>query len=505
MNASDGPTLASREPQSRDWLLLGVLSGLMSLASFIGTRNFVPEGLFWHGERGVLVQSDQLEYRLPGFEPAAGRDVDLPEIGLLDHLAWLRIELHLESADIPDQPMALYLSGPFSADVYWDGQLLGSKGKPGVSREVEVPGRIDATFHIPDGWAGPGKHFLALRTSTFHAGYATDQIYHAISLGGYRSDPRRELRHYAWPLLLSSGFLLMGLFFLHIYRQTGALRALFSTIVAGFVLVQLFAEVSRSLVAYEYQWHVVRSAAIWLAALAWGLSWQFAAWSRTRTRTHLTIIPVALVVSLLVAYFSIGFDVKTTRTIIVLALVPLLVAAQQFSQAKRDVILLADGILAVALISTAIMVPGDFLDRVMYYLLAIHLSATWFWIFSGQQKVDVPVKVANPDEFFSVKLAGRQIRVATSDVVYLRAEGNFCELVCQDGKRYLHQLRLGQIMQSPPVGFVRIQRSHAINTQYLESLQSFEGSRYTAKLTSSDELPVSRYRIAELRALMGAH
>jgi len=494
-----------RQLQSRDWLLLGALSGLMVLASFIGTRDVITEGLFWHGGRGVLLLTDLESHRSPAADAAAGRDVDLTEVGELDQIKWLQIELYLDSADIPDQPVALYLSGLFSAEVYWDGLLLGSKGKPGASRELEEAGPIDATFHIPDGWAGPGNQCIALRMSAFHAGYVPDQILHTISLGGYRSDPRRELRHYAWPLLLSSGFLLMGLIFLRTYLQTGSLRALFSTAVAGFILVQLFAEVSRSLIAYEYQWHVVRSASIWMGALAWGLCWQFAAWSCTRTRVHLIIIPVALAGSLVAAYLSVGFDLKTTRTVTVLALVPLLVVARQFSKEKTDVILMADGILAVALISTATLAPDAFLGRIVYYLLAIHLGVTCFWIFSGKHKVDAPVEVANSDAFFSVKLAGRQIRVAISDVVYLRADGNFCELVCLDGSRYLHQSRLGQIMQSPPEGFVRIQRSHAINTRYLESLQSYEGSRYTAKLTTSDELPVSRYRIAELRSLMGDH
>lgn len=505
MNVSKGSTKARRQLQSRDWLLLGALSGLMVLASLIGTRNFVTEGLFWHGERGVLLQSDLDLHRLPAADAAGGRNIDLDEVGSLDQLVWLQVELNLESADIPDQPVALYLSGPFSAEVYWDGQLLGSKGKPGASRALETAGPIDAIFHIPDGWGGPGSHFLALRMSAFHVGYVPDQIIHMLSLGGYRADPRRNLRHYAWPLLLSSGFLLIGLIFLRIYQQTGSLRALFSTAVAGFVLVQLFAEVSRSLIAYEYQWHVIRSASIWLGALAWGLCWQFAAWSRARTRTNLLIIPIAIAGSLVAAYLSAGFDVKTTRTIMVLALMPLLALAQQFSKKENDVVLMGDGVLAVALISTATLVPGAFLDKIMYYLLAIHLGATCFWIFSGKHKVDAPADVANSDAFFSVKLAGRQIRVAVSEVVYLRADGNFCELVCLDGKRYLHQSRLGQIMQSPPAGFVRIQRSHAINIRYLESLHSHEGSRYTAKLTTSDELPVSRYRIAELRSLMGDH
>ena len=494
---------ASDRASRRDWLMLGTLSVLMGIAGYLGSRDFVGPGVFWRAERGMLVESDQPELSAPGFTPPAGRDVALSDIGALEEIIWLRMELDLESAQIPDQPIALYLSGPFSAAVYWDGQRLGNKGQVGASAESEIPGPIDATFHIPDGWAGPGKHFLALRISAFHVGYAPSQSFHRLALGGFRADPRRELRYYAWPLLLSGGFLFIGLFFLRIYAETGALRALFSALMAGFILMQLAAEVSRSLVAYDYQWHLVRSVAIWLAALGWGLCWQWATWSRTRDRAHLLVMAVTLVAALVIAYLAEGFDLKVTRMISVLALMPLLVSLQRLAKSENDVILMADGVLAIALIATAQLVPESLLDRVLYFLLAIHLGMTWFWIFAGKQKVDAPIAVAHPEEFFSVKLAGRQMRVATADVIYLHAEGNFTELVCQDNKRYLHQHRLGEIMRSPPVGFVRIQRSYAVNTSYLESLQSFEGSRYEVRLRNGDTLPVSRYRVVDLREYLG--
>ena len=268
-------------------------------------------------------------------------------------------------------------------------------------------------------------------------------------------------------------------------------------------MLQLLTEVSRSLVAYDYQWHLWRLFAIWLAAVGWGLSWQLATWSRTQHRRSFYFVLGTLGIVLLVSYFSGGFDLKVTRTITVLAVVPLFVALNRLVRSENDLILMADGALAVALIATSLLISESLLDRVMYFLLAIHLSATWFFIYAGNQRIDASIDVANSPEFFSVKLAVRQIRINTADVVYLRADGNYCELVCQGGERYLHQHRLGQIMRAPPAGFVRIQRSHAVNTRYLESLQSFEGSRYELRLTTADKLPVSRYRVAELRELIG--
>jgi hypothetical protein len=497
MNVSADSPPAEQALQHRDWAVLVALLLLFAVASSIGSRSDDDSGLIWRGEAGVLVTVDQPELSSSAFEPTGAREIALAEIGPITELVWVRVAVDLQG--VPDQPIALYLSGPFSADVYWDGQLLGHKGQAGASKDLEVPGPIDATLHIPEGWASPGEHLLALRMSAFHIGYVPSALFHSVALGGFRADPRRELRFYAWPLLLSSGFLITGLFFLRMHQESGSLRLLLSAAMVGFVLLQLVAEVSRSLISYEYHWHLYRSLAIWLAALGWGLCWQYATWSRTRERLHLLAIPATLVAALLVSYFTSGFDLKVARTISVLACMPLFVAIHRVTRSQHDMILMADGGLAVALIASALLVPGDLLDRIVYLLLAIHLSATWFFIRTGKQQVDAPVEIASEQEFFAVKLAGRQLRIATDDVVYLRADGNYCELACEDGKKYLHQHRLGQIMSLPPPGFVRIQRSHAINTRYFESLKSFEGSRYEVRLTTGDKLPVSRYRVVELR------
>jgi DNA-binding LytR/AlgR family response regulator len=489
MNVSPADAAAVESPQPRDWLLLAVLAVVFLLAMVIGGRAATDTEIFWRAERAML----------------DGSDISLVDLGALDDVAMLRIDVDLQDADLPDQPIALYLSGPFSADVAWDGQPLGNKGQAGETRELEVPGPIDTTLYIPEGWAGPGQHTLELHLSSFHAGYEPGGIIHRVALGGFRADPRRELRYYAWPLLLSGGFGLIGIFFARIYLESGALRAMLSVVMSGFLLLQLAAEVSRSFVAYEYQWHLLRSFTIWLAAIGWGVSWQWAAWSRTREGGHRWLLVVTVAAALLVSWYAAGFDNKTVGAIGVLASMPLAAAIHRVVRARPDVILLCDGALAVALIAMVLVAPGMLLDRVIYMLLSVHLSITWFLLYAGNERVEAATATSLQEDYFSVKLAGRQVRIATDDVVYLHAEGNFCELHGKDGKMHLHQHRLGQIMRSPPPGFVRVQRSYAINTRYLNSLQSLEGSRYRAILATGDEVPVSRYLVAELRELMGTH
>ena len=66
----------------------------------------------------------------------------------------------------------------------------------------------------------------------------------------------------------------------------------------------------------------------------------------------------------------------------------------------------------------------------------------------------------------------------------------------------LHHLRLGEIMDNPPLGFIRVHRSYAVNKSRIKALRAAEGSKYWIELDGADDIPVSRYRVAEIREAM---
>ena len=101
-----------------------------------------------------------------------------------------------------------------------------------------------------------------------------------------------------------------------------------------------------------------------------------------------------------------------------------------------------------------------------------------------------------------VKSKGKESYVAIADAVYLKAEGNFTTIMKSDGTTALHHLPLGKIMEDPPQDFVRVHRSYAVNRAYIAALRSAPGSKYWLEMKDADDVPVSRYRVAELRALL---
>jgi DNA-binding LytR/AlgR family response regulator len=55
-------------------------------------------------------------------------------------------------------------------------------------------------------------------------------------------------------------------------------------------------------------------------------------------------------------------------------------------------------------------------------------------------------------------------------------------------------------MRAMPSTFLRIHRSYVANLRDVRALRSEPGSRYSLRLSTGEELPVSRSRVAALRS-----
>jgi DNA-binding LytR/AlgR family response regulator len=480
----------------------GLFAGLLALAVLAGGYQPTPAPMAWQGELLRVATHDRAEYALPGTDDQAWPEQEVADIRALDDTIWLRTEVILQSGSNPIPPYALFLSGPFSAEAWWDGQLLGAKGQvAGLPAQPEVPGPIDAVLYIPEALSTPGTHTLALRVSSREVGYRPQTLIHRLAIGTYHADPRRQLRYYALPMILSGGFLLLVLQFARIYHATGSTTALALAVMALMVLLQLACEVSRSVVAYSYDWHFWRSLGIWLFACGAGLALNTLVYARTG-KQYAWWLPALVVVVLGASYYVSGFDLKAVWAIRGFALAPLVAGLVSLRREQPDLILLAAGLLGLAWLVVSWFTPSVLLDSTFYFTAITFLAAVWFWITRGNEAVDsVPDTRSAPEHFF-IQHTGRSERLPADQVLYLRAAGNYTELVCEDGRTVLHHLRLGQIMEKPPRGFLRVHRSHAINLARTTGLRSLEGSRYFAQLGGEHEVPVSRYQARDVRALL---
>lgn len=103
-----------------------------------------------------------------------------------------------------------------------------------------------------------------------------------------------------------------------------------------------------------------------------------------------------------------------------------------------------------------------------------------------------------------IKSSGKETFVAAKDVIYLKAEGNFTEIHTADGRTFLHQLPIGKLMEDPPNRHIRVHRSYAVNRTGIKALRSAEGSKYWLELNNAEKIPVSRFRVADIRNLLSS-
>jgi DNA-binding LytR/AlgR family response regulator len=115
-------------------------------------------------------------------------------------------------------------------------------------------------------------------------------------------------------------------------------------------------------------------------------------------------------------------------------------------------------------------------------------------------------RVAERDEasrdalrYLAVRRAGEVRPIRIEDVVYLQGAGDYAELHCRDGSTHLHDKSLTALEHLLPASFARVHRSFVANLAYIGKLRSEPGTRYSLLLSTGEEIPVSRTRVAALR------
>lgn len=102
----------------------------------------------------------------------------------------------------------------------------------------------------------------------------------------------------------------------------------------------------------------------------------------------------------------------------------------------------------------------------------------------------------------AVRSAGRIDLAAFRDIVLLSGADDYVEVVLADGRRFLHDTRLGDLEKRLPAGFVRVHRSHIANAAHLRAIRTLPGRRRELTLTGGVQAPVSRSRLSRVEAVL---
>jgi two-component system response regulator LytT len=103
-------------------------------------------------------------------------------------------------------------------------------------------------------------------------------------------------------------------------------------------------------------------------------------------------------------------------------------------------------------------------------------------------------------KYLSYKHLGKVELLPLSDVLYLKADGHYCEIHSHDNKTVLHDKSLDKLLAVLPSNFERIHRSYAVPVTSIQSIEAKQGSKYWLTLVNGEQLPIGRTRVKDLKA-----
>ena len=99
----------------------------------------------------------------------------------------------------------------------------------------------------------------------------------------------------------------------------------------------------------------------------------------------------------------------------------------------------------------------------------------------------------------NVKSAGKMERISTDQIVHCRGAGGYTEIVLVGGREILHAVALSEMEELLPAIFLRVHRSHLVNTGFVKSLTRDASGTGTLSLSDGTDIPVSRRIMPQVR------
>jgi DNA-binding LytR/AlgR family response regulator len=420
----------------------------------------------------------------------------------------LRREITIDPAALQGRPpLMVSLIALASAEVRWNGVVIGRNGSPGPDRAREVPGRYVAAFIIPPRLIRPGVNLLEARMSGHYIWAPVVMPIHDFSVGFYESPDLPGLGYYL-PALLTLGALLAGLvYFAAAFASDRADRgALAIALAAGASAAQLLVEVSRTFIAYTYPWHLTRVSAIaLLSALTACLIVSYAGRRFAPRWTRRMVIATALLSAIIILLMP-GFDLKAMGAIALAWLWLGIAALAGWRRARRP----ASVALCLAIAALALMVRDftDYLDRTHYLLLAAGLI-----LLVAEQVIALRRARAERDEqtrlaaalaerlreaeqkgepILALRDGNRTHRVAEGDIIAVRAADDYCDVLLTSGQGLLVTQTLAKLLETLPPRFMRVHKSHAVNRAHVTGAAPRPGGGTLLLMSDGSEIPVGR-------------
>jgi DNA-binding LytR/AlgR family response regulator len=473
-------------------------------------------------------ESDALEP--PNFSASSCYTESLFEVDPQGTQLWIEQIIRVSDAERA-QLIGVLVSAKASSTVYLNGVFIGSNGKPSSRASDEITGAMDRVFRVPEGLLKVGDNQLIVRMSSHHGWLRLVNPIHALELVPYLHVQDQILRHYLSTLLPLGAFLLAAFYFGSVtWRSEHKARAAWLFVLSLLAAMQLLLETSRAIVAYRYPLHDLRLIAILgctvlisicliaILAAQYGPRSEPMDTNETEALTkddpanlHQGIVSLLSLTALLAIAGAIiwlpGMDAKANLVLLIASLVGFAIACYGVWQRAPQARAHAAAIALFALLN--VWMRGRFLDAYFFYLIALLLV-----FLMVQQAIAYAQEVqlqreqraradrlqsaldehAQPQSevVLTILSVGKMQRIAASAIAHVKGAGDYAELHLIEGGSLLHNAGLNELEAQLPSYFLRVHRSHLVNTKVVDRLQQAEGGTGTLFLQNGMTVAVSR-------------
>jgi hypothetical protein len=427
--------------------------------------------------------------------PDRCRSIDVSDLSLDAPVTTVKTVFVADRAALTS-PQAVHIAATASAEVWWNGERIGTNGQVAPDRAREVPGRFSAVIPVPQDRIRPGENTVEVRLSSHHLWAPIRRPIHDLAVGPHSDPLRGTLSHYL-PTLLLIGLLALafvGAAFLWALKRPPGAAAL--TLLSGAVLAQAAVEASKLVLTYSYPWQLARLASVAalaaLAALILGLG----ATRLIPDRRQRLWVGLGLAVALAVALLGPPWwDAKALwafRAGVFTALLSAGLGAVGGDRRARWVQIACVAVLALSW-------SAYFLDSLYYLLFLILFGA--LAVRALRRPATAPA-APSPDQTLSLPNGASRHLVRAETLLHVRADDDYSLVTLIDGRELLSTANLAALIALAEGRLLRIHRSHAVNPAHIVAVHRSGREGHTVELTDGRRLPVGRTRRAAVEALL---
>jgi len=489
--------------------IIAIVGGCLTSLSAHGQAPLTPRP-----QQAVVCPASDSDIIPPAFTGPDCQSVPFYKVDPQGQHIWVKFVTTLRPDIYDDTPLSLFVLAKGSSVIYLNGHKLMENGAPSDEKSREIAGKMDLGIPIPNAMIEAGGNEIVLRMSSHQGFLRLNAPMHMVTIDRSRNIQDSTLRNY-WPTLLPFGALILGgLYFvvMAIRGRQSRLAALLS-LMSFAAAAQLFIEVSRGLFAYAYPVQDLRLIGIWVCAAIFGLSLAAFIIHRFKflQKRWLTVIAIGLVALSVTAG---GMDTKASLAF----LLPTIYAAGLcfYKGAKGDKTAWKFAAALIVFAGINNFTSGQFLDLYFYYVvlaLLLFLFAQQAAAFAHEQhlrliaaerserlQIALDKKRAETEGIsINVTHAGHMRSIDTQEIVHIDGAGDYSNIVLKTGKTYLHTQTLVNLEAELPLQFLRVHRSHIVNTDFVESLSRDPSGTGSLSLTNGDMVPVSRRIMPDVR------